>query len=382
MPSLRSVLVQRVQRVGVVTRVVLVLVVAVTSAAVAVALVGWFRPPSRSAAAADPVPSATPTAASTPTADALGSRRSVFRPLVLGSTVPAGERPTSDEPSTVDLATTWVAPSDMPQTGRLLHVSIPGTTSHFTARDALLYLPPAALVADPPPLPVAVVMPGQSRGSGPDDLQNGGHIEQTMDAIAELHRGLTPIVVVPDQLGPESGNPMCVDGPLGNSRSYLEHDVPAWITSHLRVQTGAAAWTIGGFSQGGTCAIQIGAGDPSRFGNIIDGSGELGPTLGDQAQTIALGFSGNSAAYQAAQPLAVMARHHHYADTWAFFTSAALDRKYGPAMPVVAARAAATGMHVTTWVVPGARHDWTTARAAIAAGLAWLEPHVGLAPAG
>ena len=370
---------QQVRRPGVVSRVVLVLVVAVTSAGLAVAVVGWFRPPGQSAPVAAPAPSAAPTAGATPDARTPTPKRTVFRPLVLGSTIPAGERPTADEPATVDLATTWVAPSDMPETGRLLHVSIPGTRSHFVARDALLYLPPAALVADPPPLPVAVVMPGQSKGSGPDDLQDGGHIEQTMDAIAELHRGLTPIVVVPDQLGPQSGNPMCVDGPLGNSSSYLERDVPAWITSHLRVQTGAAAWTIGGFSQGGTCAIQIGAGDPARFGNIIDGSGELGPTLGNTAQTIALGFQGNAAAYRAAQPLAIMARHGHYADTWAFFTSAALDRRYGPAMPVVAARAVATGMHVTTWVVPGARHDWVTARAAVAAGMAWLEPHVGLA---
>ncbi|WP_152999170.1 alpha/beta hydrolase [Curtobacterium oceanosedimentum] len=359
---------QQVRRSGVVTWIVVVLVVAAVSVALTLVAVQSSGSTARTSAAGT-----SPAAA--PSASAAVERHATTSTLG----IPPGERPEANEPSSVDLATTWTPPADLPQQGRLLRVAVPGTTSHFAARDALLWLPPAALVADPPPLPVAVLMAGQSRGAGPDDLETAGHIAQTMDAIASLHRGLAPIVVVPDQLGPQSGNPMCIDGPLGNSSTYLEHDVPAWITSHLRVQTGAAAWTIGGFSQGGTCAIQLGAGDPARYGNIVDVSGELGPSLGNEARTIALGFSGNAAAYRAAQPLAIMARHGRYPATWAFFTAAALDRKYGPAMPVVAGRAAAVGMHVTTWVLPGSRHDWAMASEAIAAGMSWLEPHVGLA---
>ena len=49
-------------------------------------------------------------------------------------------------------------------------------------------------------------------------------------------------------------------------------------------------------------------------------------------------------------------------------------------MPVVSASAAAAGMHVTTWVVPGVKHNWLNARTAIAAGMAWLVPRIGLAP--
>ncbi|WP_217640902.1 esterase family protein, partial [Curtobacterium sp. MCBA15_001] len=297
--------------------------------------------------------------------------------------IPTAEAPTAaPAPSTVDLATTWSPPLDMPTAGRLLRVTIPATRSHFTARDALLYLPPAALTTDPPHLPVAVLLSGQSRGAGPEDVETGGQIEATMDALAALHRGLAPIVVVPDQLGPASANPMCVDGPLGNSATYLEQDVPAWITAHLRVQTGAAAWTIGGFSQGGTCAIQLGAGDPDRFGNLLDVSGEQGPSLGSVANTVARGFSGNAAAWRAAQPAALMSAHGPYPATWAFFAAGAADHTYGPVMPVQAARARAAGMHVATWVVPGARHNWTTARVALAAGTAWLMPRLGLAPTG
>ncbi|MFJ4220443.1 alpha/beta hydrolase [Curtobacterium luteum] len=325
-------------------------------------------------------------AAATSTARAQASPRPVptYTPVPTSSLgIPATESPAgSTAPGSVDLATTWTAPAGMPTAGRLLHETIPATTSHFVARQALVYLPPAALTADPPHLPVDVLLSGQSRGAGPNDVQSGGQIEQTMNALATVDRGLAPIVVVPDQLGPQSANPMCVDGKLGNSRTYLTKDVPAWITSHLKVQTAASAWTIGGFSQGGTCAVQLGAGDPSRFGNLIDVSGENGPTLGNTAKTIADGFAGSRAAWLAAQPEALLRANAPYRDTNAFFAVGQLDTTYGSVMPVQAARARAAGMHVATWVVPGDKHNWTTARAALAAGLAWMQSRIGLAPAG
>lgn len=336
---------------------------------------------SSAATAATPGGSPTPATPTSASASAIPTHAAPVPAVTSTAGIPAAETPGSTPaPTTVDLASTWSAPTDMPTQGRLLRVTIPATKSHFSARQALLYLPPAALTANPPSLPVDVLLSGQSRGAGPDDLQNAGHVEQTMDALATLDRGLTPIVVVPDQLGPQSANPMCVDGALGNSRTYLTQDVPAWVTTHLKVQTGAAAWTIGGFSQGGTCAIQLGAGDPSRFGNLIDVSGEEGPSLGTDAKTIAEGFGGSRAAWAAAQPAALLRAGTPFRATNAFFAAGALDHRYGPVMPGMAARARAAGMHVVTWVVPGGVHGWLTARAALAAGIAWLQPRLGLAP--
>ncbi|MBF4606612.1 alpha/beta hydrolase [Curtobacterium sp. VKM Ac-1393] len=327
---------------------------------------------------------AEPSRASTGHATTAPSAPASARTPMTGGGIPAAETPGSTpEPSHLDLATTWTAPADQPAQGRLLRVTIPATRSHFDARQALLYLPPAALTADPPALPVDVLLSGQSRGAGPEDVATGGQIEQTMDALATVDRGLAPIVVVPDQLGPRSANPMCVDGALGNSRTFLTQDVPAWVTSHLKVQTAASAWTIGGFSQGGTCAIQLGAGDPSRFGNLVDVSGEDGPSLGSVTKTIDEGFAGDRAAWAAAQPAALLRAGAPFRASNAFFAAGALDTTYGPVMPVMAERARAAGMHVATWVVPGGRHSWVTARAALAAGLDWLQPRVGLgAPAG
>ncbi len=371
---------QRTSRSQTVTVVVVVLAV-LTAVNLGVSATWWTRAaagsPTTSGVAAPPTSATTATPTASPSA--ISTAVATAEPPADG--IPAGEAPGQTvAPVTADLATTWTPPDGIPTVGRLLRVAIPATRSHFHARDALLWLPPAALTPDPPHLPVVVLMSGQSKGAGPEDLQTGGHIEATMDALATLHRGLAPIVVVPDQLGPESANPMCVDGPLGNSATYLEDDVPAWITSHLKVQSGAAAWTIGGFSQGGTCAIQIGAGDPERFGNLIDVSGEDGPSIGPVQKTIAEGFSGNAAAYRRAQPAAILAAHGPYRDTDAFFAAGGDDHVYGQVTPVQAQRARAAGMHVTTWILPGGRHSWSTAGPAIAAGLAWLAPRLGVAP--
>lgn len=268
----------------------------------------------------------------------------------------------------------------LPARGVLLDTTIPATTSHFRARTALVYLPPAALGPHPVALPVAILLSGQSRGASPEDLETGGHIRETMDAIAARDHGRTPIVVVPDQLTDGSVNPMCVDGPLGNALSYLTVDVPAWIRSHYDVETAARDWTIGGFSEGGTCAIQLGAGRPDLFGNLIDVSGERVPSIGSVAKTIRVGFAGNVRAYDAALPATELARHTPYRDSDAFFAAGQDDRTYGPVLPVMSALVRKAGMRVTTFVVPAGVHGWGTASQAIAAGMAWLQPRVGLGP--
>ncbi len=113
---------------------------------------------------------------------------------------------------------------------------------------------------------------------------------ERLDRIAARHHGLAPIVVMPDQLEAASNNPMCLDGPLGNSATYLTQDVPKWVRANLHAATRASDWAIAGFSQGGTCALQLGATFPDRFGSWIDVSGQRGPTLGDEGDTIKRGF--------------------------------------------------------------------------------------------
>ncbi|MGY3261252.1 alpha/beta hydrolase [Frigoribacterium sp. 2355] len=293
---------------------------------------------------------------------------------------PTAAAPSSAAPGSTEfdptLWSTWKAPADVPAVGRYGSVAIPGAVSHFPARDAVVYLPPAALVADAPALPVMIMLSGQP--AEPSSVITAGHLVGTLDAFAAKNHGLAPIVVVPDQLSADAHNPMCVDGALGNSATYITTDVVDYMTSHFHVATGPRAWAIGGFSQGGTCSIQFASARPDLFSTFIDVSGELGPSIGDEKTTIDQGFAGNRAAYEAAQPQAIMAAHGPYADTAAFFAVGATDGRYGQIMTANSAAAAKAGMTVTRYVSPGSGHDWTTATNGFAHGIGRFYPRLGL----
>jgi S-formylglutathione hydrolase FrmB len=264
----------------------------------------------------------------------------------------------------------WSVPLGMPGVGRVATVTIPATTSHFHARTAYVYLPPAALVAHPARLPVLVMLSGEP--GGPIQLFTSGGMKAVLDSYARSHRGLAPIVVAPDQLGAFDHNPLCVDGRLGNAASYVTVDVPNWIHRHLVTEKGPAAWGIGGFSEGGTCAIQFGAAKPQLFGSIIDISGQTAPTVGSLQQTIQTGFAGSRTRYEAAIPLNIMVAHGHYTHTLALFSYGAEDARYGPQSREVAGEAKTAGMETRTFVSPGTAHDWHTVNFALKATLPFV----------
>ena len=265
-----------------------------------------------------------------------------------------------------------------PRHGLVYSVVIPATQSHFAARPAYVYLPPVALTTGAPRLPVLMMLSGQP--GGPQNIIQSGQLAAKMDAFADAHRGFAPIVVVPDQLGAPQDNPMCVDSALGNSASYLTVDVPNWIKTHLAVEPQPAAWAIGGFSEGGTCAIQLGAAHPELFRSIFDISGQKSPKNGTVRQTIARGFDGSTAAYEAAQPTAILAAHAPYQGEVAVFGTGQLDTRYGPQADSVAAAARAAGIAVTRSLSPGTAHDWHTVQWMLANGIAPIMRHLGLSP--
>jgi enterochelin esterase-like enzyme len=284
-----------------------------------------------------------------------------------GRTLPSIAKP---DPSTQTTIADWTPPAGLPATGAVGLVTIPGTVSHFAARQAVVYLPPAALAPNPPDLPVMVMLSGQP-GSPDAPLSTAGLLK-TLDAYAAAHDGLAPIVVSPDQLGSQGANPMCVDSPLGNSATYLTVDVPNWIRANLNVLPSPHYWAIGGLSQGGTCSIQLGAGHPELFSGIVDASGQLAPTLGNDTKTIDRAFGGNAAAYDAAKPLAIMAAKAPYTDTVAVFGVGANDHNFMPGVKKIVAAAEAAGMTTDYLEVPDSGHDARAWGGAFAEGVTVL----------
>ncbi|QIK63613.1 hypothetical protein G7068_10720 [Leucobacter viscericola] len=266
----------------------------------------------------------------------------------------------------------------MPTQGLVSRVQIPATVSKFPARDAYVYLPPAALGSHPERMPVMIMLSGQP--GAPENVVQAGSLREIMDAWAAKDHGRAPIVVVPDQLGDPASNPMCVDSKLGNSATYLTVDVPKWIESNLGVLRGPENWAIGGFSQGGTCAIQLGSAHPEIFSAILDVSGQVEPANGSQAHTIKVGFDGSTTAYEAALPLNLLKKNAPYRDTVAVFGSGSLDGVYGPRVNTVSEAARNAGMDVTRVVSPNTAHSWQTVQWVMRNSLEPILTHLHVGP--
>jgi S-formylglutathione hydrolase FrmB len=272
------------------------------------------------------------------------------------------------------LASIWHPPPGMPQAGVVYQVGIPGVASGFAARPGYIYLPPAYLATPRPQLAVLVLLGGQ-----PGDARawvDSGRIQAVMDGFAQRHNGLAPVVVMPDDLGSEFANPLCLDSRLGDVQTYLTVDVPQWITSHLQVRPPGQGWAIGGFSEGGTCAIQLSTQAPRLYPFFVDISGQLEPTLGSRRLTISRAFRGDAAAFARVDPIVVLARTR-FPRNAGVFVGGANDRVYTPQQRIMYFAARHAGMDVTFLSLPGG-HDWRVWRGGLEHNVAWLASRLGI----
>ncbi|MFQ4149551.1 alpha/beta hydrolase-fold protein [Arthrobacter sp. LAPM80] len=281
-------------------------------------------------------------------------------------------------PATGPVVNHWVKPAGLPGTGIVNSVQIPGHVSGFTGRTAYIYLPPAYQAKNAPLLPVLVLIPGQP--GSPADWLKAGHLQPIMDAFATTHQGLAPVVVVPDVNGSSTANTMCMDSQIAKTDTYLAVDVPAWIKNTLNVNPNPHYWAIGGFSFGGTCALQMAVLHPKTYPSAIDLSGEVEPALSaDRKATVRTAFGGDTAAFNAVTPLAVMAKNK-YPDSWMFLAAGAQDGRFTGYVDQVSTAARSAGITVKTHSVPGAGHSWGVPLKAMNPALTWLAPRLGLAP--
>lgn len=263
-----------------------------------------------------------------------------------------------------------------PKRGKVFSANIDNTRSHFEARAADIYLPPAALSEKPPALPVFVMLAGQP--GSPDRLFTAAGIESMMNAYAEKHHGLAPIVVSPDQNGASNHNSLCVDSPVyGNAETYLTQDVPTWITSHLPVAESSDMWAVGGFSQGGTCSTQLGARHPNIYGNMLPADGEIGPSQGSRESMIKNYFHGNEQAFREQEPIYAIEQHAPSKQTL-FAGSGGKDSVSISNMTAIGQAAKRAGMDVKLVVSQGNGHDWHAVNACWEPALDWLGERMGL----
>jgi hypothetical protein len=245
----------------------------------------------------------------------------------------------------------WHKPLNLAASGVLRHADIPGTVSGFHGRHAHIYLPPAYLVKNRPKLPVLVLVGSQP--GWPGVWAVSGNLVQIMNRFAEAHRGLAPVVVIPDPNGTEDGNTMCMDTTLAKTDTYMSVDVPDWIKHNLDVDS-----------------------DP-RFMSF---AGEREPALAvSRQETADVAFAGNLAAFTAEVPLTLLAQRH-YLDSYGFFAAGSDDSEFRDNAIVLSAAAVKAGMHVRTAIIPDAGHSWKVVLDSMPQALDFLAKPMGLVP--
>ena len=281
---------------------------------------------------------------------------------------------TSPPPKTGPLYQSWVAPADLPAQGEIGSQVIPNTISGFTSRPAGIYLPPAALVANAPALPLVILLMGQPGNPDPS------FIAATLDQDSAAHDGLAPIVIVADQLGDPASDPLCLDtSNYGKAETFITQDVVNWAESNLNIINDPRYWTIAGYSNGGQCAISFAAKHPDLFSNVVDISGEEFAGSEIEAATLADVFQDDQAAYDAIKPLNLLAARK-FTDTAAVFTVGSDDTAFIPGQQRMAAAATAAGMTVTYWESPNGGHVLPALTDGLDEAFVVLYPRLGLAP--
>lgn len=300
----------------------------------------------------------------------------------LDSLPAAAPLPRAPERGAGPLLANWTAPSDLPAEGAVVTATVPAGdqsgTRGFKPRQAFLYLPPAYLTSQRPALPVLVLMAGQP--GSPRDWFEIGRLKETMDAYAAAHGGLAPVVVVVDPLGSPYRNPLCSDTPRGGrAATYLQQDVPTWITTRLQVDPDRSHWAIAGLSNGGTCALQVVTRAPESYRTFLAMSPEEHPTLGGEQRTINRGFGGDRAAYEANDPLSLMAAAPpgRYDGVAGLISIGAQDEEYASAVPALMNGARGAGIEVDARQYEGG-HGWVVWSAALADEVDWLGERLGL----
>ncbi|WP_308297408.1 alpha/beta hydrolase [Tsukamurella paurometabola] len=267
------------------------------------------------------------------------------------------------------------SPGTTAERGVVVRATVPPTRSRFAARRTLVYLPPAYLSGARERLPVLVLLHGQP--GSPRDWFAGGRLARTMDAYAQRRGGAAPIVVVPDATGGQFENPLCADSRRTRAATYLAEDVPAWVRQNLAVETAPRAWAVGGYSYGGTCALQLATRFPDVFRTFLALSPEAEPDLGGGSEaTIREAFAGDRAAYALADPMTQLSLRR-YPDSAGVLVAGTGDAASSAAAGRFAAAAGPAGMDARVLRLRGG-HDFSVWSGGLTAELDWLGRRLGL----
>ncbi len=157
--------------------------------------------------------------------------------------------------------------------GQFGPVAIPGRSVGFDAAAAYLWLRPDYFAVAHAHLPVLLMLSGW-----PGDVKDwarAGEVIKLADHWAATHEGAAPVMVFVDENGARGYDTECVNGPQGNSETYLTRTVPNYVTHTLGIKDDPERWAVVGFSEGGTCAVDLGTMHSHLYGRFVDVAGDV-----------------------------------------------------------------------------------------------------------
>ena len=148
------------------------------------------------------------------------------------------------------------------QNGAVAAIRVPDTASHFGVFPAQVWLPPQYFTQPSARFPVAILTHGNP-GRSTDWLDDGSAAAIGLEVARSGH---PVILVMPTVLQRPTGDSLCVDTETqGHAETYVVQDVVAAVDRQLRTVADAAHRTLGGFSMGGFCALNLGLRHPDVF---------------------------------------------------------------------------------------------------------------------
>jgi enterochelin esterase-like enzyme len=267
----------------------------------------------------------------------------------------------------------------LPDHGETIAVTIPPTTSKFQTGPAYVYLPPAWFQNPEPQLPVIELIAGVP--GDPSDWTRAGYADTTSTAFAERHRGIAPILVIPDNNGNLTQDSECVNSGFGKAETYLVKDVPAYMQTNFNAAIGKHSLAVAGLSAGGTCATVLSLRNPTVFSIFASYSGYISPTYqnDDTQQTIAQLFGGSTAAYDAHNPDHLL-KHAVFPSLSGWFTAGQQDPQPLADGKQLAGLAVKAGFQQVCATFPDGDHSFQFWASAFATSLPWLSWKLGLTP--
>ncbi len=241
--------------------------------------------------------------------------------------------------------------------GKYIPLDIAPTVSGFPHRPGSVWLPPAYFDGRRADLPVILMLSG-APGS-PVAWPRSGFALRTADRYASAHGGFAPILVFADQNGSSLGDTECVDGPRGHAETFLTTDVQRFLHHRLHVSPGPERTAVVGFSEGGTCALELALRHPDLYGNFVDLAGDSGPKLGSSTRTLSEIYGGNRS-QMAGHDVKVLVASRKFPHLQAWFYAGRGDTRH-----IADARRGAAAVRAATATVHHALlrggHDWTFA---------------------